>query len=134
MLQQGEALVKPLNGVDTVVAQEVKFLITKNKTAPPRRQGVFYLYNTDIDEYAAGEIDRVREVVTYGILYDIIIKKGAWYYLNDGTKFQGIDKLLFYLKQNSPVLTELEAAIMGLVKDGGIKSEEVALEEYLDEE
>ena len=134
MLQQGDALVKPLNGVDTVVAQEVKFLITKNKTAPPRRQGVFYLYNTDVDEYAAGEIDRVREVVTYGILYDIIIKKGAWYYLSDGTKFQGMDRLLFYLKQNPLVLMELEVAIMGLVKDGGIKSEEAALEEYLDEE
>lgn len=63
------------------IGQFVKFRIVKNKTDIPLREGNFkFLYT--------GEIDKIDEIVSLGILNDLIDRKGA-YFQFVGQTFQG---------------------------------------------
>ncbi len=63
------------------IGQVVKFRIVKNKTDVPHKEGYFkFLYT--------GELDRIDELVSLGLLGEKITRKGAYYSILDRT-FQG---------------------------------------------
>lgn len=114
---------KKMSGVERVVGREIKFRTEKNKTFPSKRSGVFSFYFQDTEEFKAGEFDRMTEILTYGVIWDEIVRKGAWYYLGE-EGFHGKDALVDYLKNNSDEVDRLEKAIMKKVIEGDQQGED----------
>lgn len=116
-LLPGEWKTETVRGREEVVGREIKFKTEKNRTFPAKRKGNFDLYTQDTGNLKAGSIDRVKEVLTYGIIWDVIIRKGAWFYLNDDQKFHGTGDLLAYLEDNQGIVEKIEQEILERVKD-----------------
>lgn len=118
MLRQGDQKSIKIAGKDYNYGHEVKFSIAKNKTDAAKATGVYDLYTRDFGGFKAGDIDRLKEVTVYGVLFDVIIKRGGWYYINDDLKFQGGDKLVEYLRENPAVMEEVEVKVLAKLHDG----------------
>jgi recombination protein RecA len=99
----------------TQIMQESRFTVVKNKTHPPHKAGAFWFSTQDNPKGKAGEIYRTGEIITYGILTDIIKRSGAWYYLPEyfgEVKFHGEPKLADWVIENPEAYLELEEMIM----------------------
>jgi len=116
-LRRGDWKTTKINGRDEEIGQECKFIVDKNRTFPPKRKGVFDLYFNAADGFEATQIDRLKEVVTYAVLWDVIVRKGAWYFLGD-EKFQGAEALIRYLRETPKALAAVEEKVMALATRG----------------
>ena len=95
---------------DTIVGNQVRVKVVKNKVAPPFRKTEF--------EITFGEgISKVGEILDLGVEYDIIKKSGSWFSYNDAKLGQGRDATKALLKDNPELCEELEAKIMQTIKD-----------------
>lgn len=72
--------------------------VVKNKLAPP-------LNKAYIDIYFDQGIDHNEEIIQYAIDYEIIQKKGSWFYFNEERLGQGKDLAIKFLL-NNPILFE----------------------------
>lgn len=72
--------------------------VVKNKLAPP-------LNKAYIDIYFDQGINHNEEIIQYAIDYEIIQKKGSWYYFNEERLGQGKDATIKFLLDN-PILFE----------------------------
>ena len=90
---------------DTILGNQVKVKVVKNKVAPPFRKAEF--------EITFGEgISKVGEIVDLGVEYGIITKSGSWFSYGDSRLAQGRDATKALLKDNPELCEELEAKIM----------------------
>lgn len=67
------------------------------------------------DIYTAGDsvgIDLASEVVTYGVEYGIIKKKGAWFTFPNDAQSQGAPKAATYLRENPDMLEKVYGEIL----------------------
>lgn len=76
----------------------------KNTFAPPHRSGSYTLY---WDERC---IENLDELITLGLVEEIITQGGAWYYFND-QKFQGRDNMINYFQESSSALEKLTESL-----------------------
>lgn len=91
----------------TIIGQEIKFQIAKNKTFRPYEVGAFkFSYK--------GDIDNIASIIQYAIVYDLIKRKGAYYYYGK-KRFQGKDKVIEYLKTKSEEVKKLQKDILAIV-------------------
>jgi recombination protein RecA len=89
---------------DTVIGNEVKVKVVKNKVAPPFRRAEFEIM------YGEG-ICRVGEVVDLGVDFKILEKSGSWYSYN-GTKLgQGKEATKAVLRDNPELCDEITGKI-----------------------
>jgi len=89
---------------EEVVGSETRVKIVKNKVAPPFKQTEFQIL------YGEG-INRLGEVLDYGVKLGMIDKAGAWY-SHQGDKIgQGKQNAIQYLRDNPELSTSLETAI-----------------------
>jgi recombination protein RecA len=85
------------------IGQVVKFKVVKNKTDVPLKEGYFrFLYK--------GEIDRIDELISIGLLNNKIDRKGAYYYFMDRT-FQGRDEIEKILGSDSKLFDKAKEEI-----------------------
>lgn len=108
---------KKADGREVYVGHMVKFKTEKNKTFPPKRQGTFDIYVDDANNgFTAGQIDRLKEVVTYAIFWGVVKKSGGWYSVlgDESNKIQGAAKVLDYLRENAEVREEVEKQVMAV--------------------
>ena len=97
---------------DTILGNQVKVKVVKNKVAPPFRKAEF--------EITFGEgISKIGEIVDLGVEYEIIKKSGSWFSYGDSKLGQGRDATKTLLKDNPELCDELEAKIMQAIKDKG---------------
>lgn len=96
---------------EKVVGQTIKFKIAKSKVSPPYRDGEFDFYFDDAYGLKKGEIDRIKEVINYGVFYNII-KQGGSFFSFDTNKFQGREKLYEFFKENPKEAIKIKASIM----------------------
>jgi recombination protein RecA len=93
---------------DTVRKEEkagqiVKFRVTKNKTAPPFKEGYFkFLYQ--------GELDKVDELISLGILNGRIVRRGGYFDLGAHT-WQGRDAMEADLKKDEKLFEEAKGIV-----------------------
>lgn len=112
---------KKEDGTEVYVGHQVKFKTEKNKTFAPKRTGVFDIY---VDEssngFKAGEIDRLKEIITYAVRWDVIKRAGSWYTILDdeNMKFQGGSQVLEFLRENDDVRRIVEKKVMALALNG----------------
>ena len=89
---------------DEVIGSETRVKVVKNKVAPPFKQTEFQIL------YGQG-INRLGEVLDYGVKLGLIDKAGAWYSYNGDKIGQGKNNAIQYLKENTETASFLEDKI-----------------------
>jgi len=85
------------------LGQVVKFRVVKNKTDVPHKEGYFkFLYT--------GELDRIDELVSLGLLKEVISRKGAYYNLV-GKTFLGREEMEKALKTDTELFEKARKEI-----------------------
>jgi len=117
------------------IGLQVDFVVKKNKTAPPAPPGgSFALYFVPKPgQYQVGSTDLDMQVLKAAIFWKLIVKKGSWYQLPGGEKFQGLRPTAECLKENpellSSLMEEIEARELAWVNTGDAGETEVEVEE-----
>ena len=100
----------PVKDGDTILGNQVKVKVVKNKVAPPFRKAEF--------EITFGEgISKVGEIVDLAVEHEIIKKSGSWFSYGESKLAQGRDAVKALLKDNPELCEELEAKIMQAIND-----------------
>ena len=94
---------------DTIIGNEVKVKVVKNKVAPPFRRAEFEIM------YGEG-ICRVGEVVDLGVNFKILEKSGSWYSYNGSKIGQGKEATKAVLRDNPELCDEITAKIYEAMK------------------
>ena len=89
---------------ETIIGNEVKVKVVKNKVAPPFRRAEFEIM------YGEG-ICRVGEVVDLGVDFKILEKSGSWYSYNGSKLGQGKEATKGVLRDNPELCEEITAKI-----------------------
>ena len=107
---------------DEVTGSETRVKVVKNKVAPPFKQTEFQIL------YGQG-INRLGEIVDYGVKLGLVDKAGAWYSYNGDKIGQGKANAMQYLRDNPEIAEFLEqkikAELLGSVAVKSNDSEEV---------
>ncbi|HOY23383.1 MAG TPA: DNA recombination/repair protein RecA, partial [Cellvibrio sp.] len=116
---------------EEVVGSETRVKVVKNKVAPPFKQAEFQIL------YGSG-INRMGEVVDYGVKLGMIDKAGAWYSYQGNKIGQGKNNVMKYLQENPVIAKELEQRVrtellespaLSLSAGGAESADEVELSE-----
>ena len=95
---------------DTIIGNQVRVKVVKNKVAPPFRKAEF--------EITFGEgISKIGEIVDLGTELGILKKSGSWYSYNDTKIGQGRDAVKNMLKDNPELCDEVEGLIAAALQD-----------------
>ncbi len=89
---------------DEVVGSETRVKVVKNKVAPPFKQTEFQIL------YGEG-INRLGEIVDYGVKLGLVDKAGAWYSYNGDKIGQGKANAIQYLREHMDIAEFLEDKI-----------------------
>jgi recombination protein RecA len=89
---------------EEVVGSETRVKVVKNKVAPPFKQAEFQIL------YGSG-INRMGEVVDYGVKLGMIDKAGAWYSYQGNKIGQGKNNVMKFLQENPVIAKELEQKV-----------------------
>ena len=94
---------------DTVLGNQTKVKVVKNKVAPPFRKAEF--------DIMFGEgISLAGEIIDLGVEAGVIKKSGAWFSYNDTKLGQGRDAAKRLIQDNPELLEELQEKIMEALK------------------
>jgi recombination protein RecA len=86
---------------EEVIGSETRVKVVKNKVAPPFKQAEFQIL------YGTG-INRMGEIVDYGVKLGLIDKAGAWYSYQGNKIGQGKNNVMKFLQENPVIAKELE--------------------------
>jgi recombination protein RecA len=89
---------------DTVVGNQTKVKVVKNKMAPPFRQVEFDIM------YGEG-ISKVGELIDLGVSANIVEKSGAWFSYNGQRIGQGRENAKKFLREHTEIAREIESKI-----------------------
>lgn len=89
---------------DEVVGSETRVKVVKNKVAPPFKQTEFEIL------YGQG-INRLGEVIDFGVKLGLIDKAGAWYSYQNTKIGQGKSNVVKFLTENPEIATVIEDQI-----------------------
>jgi len=93
---------------DVPVGNRVRVKVVKNKVAPPFRQAEFDIV------YGEG-ISALGDLLDLGVARKIAEKSGTWYSYGDERLGQGRVNAIKFLKENSGLARELEAAVRAYI-------------------
>ncbi len=95
---------------DSVVGNQVRVKVVKNKVAPPFRKAEF--------DIMFGEgISKVGEILDMGVEHGLIQKSGSWFSYEGTRLAQGRDATKALLRDNPELCDELEAKIMEIIAE-----------------
>ncbi len=89
---------------DEVTGNETRVKVVKNKVAPPFKQAEFQIL------YGQG-INRLGEVIDYGVKLGFIDKAGAWYSYQGEKIGQGKNNVVKFLLENQDLAVSIEARV-----------------------
>lgn len=89
---------------DEVIGSETRVKVVKNKVAPPFKQTEFQIL------YGEG-INRLGEIIDYGVQLGLIEKSGAWYAYQGDKIGQGKNNVVKYLTEHPEIAETVEAKI-----------------------
>jgi recombination protein RecA len=111
---------------DTVVGNQTRVKVVKNKMAPPFRVVEFDIM------YGEG-ISKNGELIDLGVAAGVVEKSGAWFSYNSQRIGQGRENAKTFLKENPSIAAEIEKAIRqnagivaGHMMDGSTPAEDSA--------
>ena len=89
---------------EEVTGNETRVKVVKNKVAPPFKQAEFQIL------YGTG-INRLGEVIDYGVKLGIVDKAGAWYSYKGDKIGQGKNNVVKFLQENPDLAQEIESRV-----------------------
>ncbi len=89
---------------DEVIGNETRVKVVKNKVAPPFKQTEFQIL------YGKG-INRLGEVIDYGVKLGFVDKAGAWYSYQGDKIGQGKNNVVKFLQENPDIAQTIESQI-----------------------
>ena len=98
----------------------LKARTVKNKTAPPQRVGIVDFYFDDVIStegeilHRAGSYDRVKEVSNLAMAFDVVTRRGAYYYYGE-QQWQGKEPFLEALRDDLEFAAEIERTVTAAV-------------------
>ena len=119
-LRGGDWLAQGKGESKEIVGQIIKFRIDKNKTYKRMQDGEFDFYFAENEnEIEVGHNDNFKSIIVQGVAWGLIERGGAWYYLDreKDLKFQGLDRLVEYLRENEHLVEEMKTQILKLADD-----------------
>ncbi len=113
---------------EEVIGSETRVKVVKNKVAPPFKQAEFQIL------YGSG-INRLGEVIDYGVKLGLIDKAGAWYSYQGNKIGQGKNNVMKFLQENPSIAQELEQKVRAellatpvlSLSPGGAESDDIDL-------
>jgi len=95
------------------VGQTIKLTTEKNKAAAPQQTVSldFYFRNAPLKGFKRGDFDIALDYFTVAALFDIIQKKGGWYYYKD-RKWQGKPSVLDSLREDESLREDLSEQVL----------------------
>ncbi len=100
---------------DEVVGNQTRVKVVKNKVAPPFRQVEFDIM------YGEG-VSKMGELIDLGVKAGIVEKSGAWFSYDSQRLGQGRENAKQFLRENSDMAEEIEAAIR---QNAGLIAEQI---------
>src|SRR5512139_3737455 len=97
---------------ETVVGNQTRVKVVKNKVAPPFRVVEFDVM------YGEG-ISKTGELIDLGVAASVVEKSGAWFSYNGQRIGQGRENAKQYLKENPDIAQRIENAIRGKTEEVG---------------
>src|ERR1700690_3166490 len=91
---------------DDVVGNQTRVKVVKNKVAPPFKQVEFDIM------YGEG-VSKTGELIDLGVQSGVVEKSGSWFSYEGQRIGQGRENAKLYLKENTDVAGEIQAAIRG---------------------
>jgi recombination protein RecA len=130
----GLAPYKTSTGADgEVVGHEVSVHIDRNKVGPSKRTAQVSLFFVESDKFGPIGVDKADEAARIGKDTGIVQQHGGWYYLREGTddeiKFNGLDKVTDYFRENPEVLAEVREQVLATVA-GAVVEDDIAKGEF----
>mgnify|MGYP005666844083 CR=1 FL=1 len=111
---------------DEVVGSETRVKVVKNKVAPPFKQTEFQIL------YGQG-INRLGEVIDYGVKLGLVDKAGAWYSCEGEKIGQGKQNAIQYLREHPELAERLEndikAKLLGTTHQNASEDNDVVEED-----
>ena len=98
----------PVKERETVIGNHVRVKVVKNKVAPPFRQAEFDIMFDEGISHTSLLVDLASEA-------NIIQKSGAWYSYSDQRIGQGRENAKLFLRDNPPLMTEVEGKVKELL-------------------
>jgi len=98
---------KEIKQGENTVGQLIKFVVKKNKLAPPFRSYVMPLF------FGVG-IDFYRDFITFSEMVGIILRAGAYYKFGDIVLGQGMVKSIEFLKEHQEVLDKIKEVVYNI--------------------
>lgn len=132
-LRKGDAIREGKDKSSPIVGWNIKFKIPKSKISTPFKEGSFDIYLKDIEEKGIkkGHVDRLKEIIYYGINFDVINKSGNWLTYKD-IKVNGMDLFLTQLRSNTEYVQEIEEIVINRINNSVDKEYEVIESEDID--
>lgn len=93
------------------IGQGTRVRTIKNKTAPPQRVAYVDFYFDEGGPCTPGSYDYAKEIISLGVMYQIIERKGAWYYYG-GEQWQGSPKLIESIREDEALKDKLEKEVL----------------------
>lgn len=112
---------------EEVIGSETRVKVVKNKVAPPFKQAEFQIL------YGQG-INRLGEVVDYGVKLGMIDKAGAWYSCQGEKIGQGKQNAIQYLREHPELASSLEERIKSEMLGTGAGLTTATAEDFAEEE
>ena len=101
-----------------VVGNKMKIKVVKNKVAPPFK-------TVDLDLIYGEGISAQGEIVTLGVEFDLIEKRGSWYSYKGEKIGQGTEVVRTFFAENPDIAAEIELQIREILRNGGTISDDL---------
>jgi len=85
---------------DQIIGNRIKAKVVKNKVAPPFQQAEFDIFWNE-------GISRLADIINTGLKFDVVSRKGAWFYYGEEKLGQGLEGAKAHLKENPRLVTEI---------------------------
>lgn len=98
---------RTVNGMKRPVGREVDWTVVNNKLGPQWGAGTY-------DFYFSGEkigVDSIKELLRAAISAGVVERKGAWYYLDEERKWQGLQGIAEAVEATPALLEEIESLL-----------------------
>jgi len=105
-----------------VIGNVTKIKVVKNKVAPPFK-------TVEVDLIYGEGISSQGELVTLGVEFELIEKRGSWYSYKGEKIGQGTEVVRAFLAENPDIAHDIETQIRDTLKNGAMLSDDVVSEE-----
>lgn len=111
-----EAYAITVGGNKIVVGHELAVKLERNKVGPSQRRALVSMFFVPSGKFGPIGIDKADEASRLGVRQGVIKQAGAWYTTPDGEKFNGLDKVIAYLREHPELVLDIRNRIIESVQ------------------